>query len=109
MAQLVAKMQAPTISVGFDEENDSLIPIIVAGIKVMQEVLRAMKVHMASDASCWTPRLSCCNSCMAFIPKGVAALPKPNILALRFRIIAPMAGWSEGTLGNNLRRNGFNI
>jgi hypothetical protein len=84
-------MQAPTISTGFEEENASLIPIIVAGIKVIQEVFNAINVHIASDASglLW---FNSCNSCMAFIPKGVAAFPKPSMLALRFRIIAPMAG-----------------
>jgi hypothetical protein len=33
-----------------------------------------------------------CNSCMAFKPKGVAALPKPKILADIFKTMEPIAG-----------------
>ena len=32
------------------------------------------------------------SSCIALIPNGVAALPRPSALALMFMIIAPMAG-----------------
>ena len=44
--------------------------------------------------------LSLLSSCIARMPKGVAALPKPSTLAEMFRIIAPMAGCSAGTSGN---------
>ena len=68
MAILVAKIQGPTISVGLADPNESLTPIIVAGIRVIHEVFRAKKVHMAVEASSefW---FKVCNSCMAFIPK----------------------------------------
>jgi hypothetical protein len=51
MAMLVAKMQGPTISVGLAEPKDSRTPIMVAGIKVIQEVFNARNVHMAGEAS----------------------------------------------------------
>ncbi len=41
------------------------------------------------------------SSCMARMPKGVAALPSPRALADRLRIMAPMAGWSAGTSGKS--------
>jgi hypothetical protein len=77
-------MQGPTISVGLAELKDSRMAIMVAGIKVIQEVFKARNVHMASEASDES-RFNFCNSCIAFMPSGVAALPRPNILALKFR------------------------
>jgi hypothetical protein len=43
--------------------------------------------------------LSLSSSCIARMPKGVAALPSPSALADMFRIMAPIAGWSGGTSG----------
>ena len=43
MAQPVAKIVVPIISVGLAEFALSRTPIIVAGIKVIQEVLRLKK------------------------------------------------------------------
>jgi hypothetical protein len=47
MAIAVAIIQGPTITTGCAEFIASLIPIIVAGSKVMQEVFNAKKVHIA--------------------------------------------------------------
>ena len=91
MAMLVANMHGPTISVGLADPKESLTPIIVAGIKVIQEVFKAKKVHMAVEASSES-LFKVCSSCMAFMPNGVAALPSPSILALKLRIMAPIAG-----------------
>ena len=91
MAHAVAKIVVPTISAGLLEPATTLIPMIVAGIKVMQPVFRAKKVHIASVASLGF-LLSFCNSCMAFKPNGVAAFPRPIIFALRFITMAPIAG-----------------
>ena len=44
--------------------------------------------------------LSDCSSSMAFRPSGVAAFPRPNILADMLSTMEPMAGWSGGTSGN---------
>ena len=41
-----------------------------------------------------------CKSFIAFSPKGVAALSRPSILAEKFIIIEPTAGWSFGISGN---------
>ncbi len=43
---------------------------------------------------------------MALIPKGVAALPRPSMLAAMFIVIAPMAGESDGTEGKRRRSTG---
>ena len=44
---------------------------------------------------------------MAFNPKGVAAFPRPNMLATRFIMIAPVAGLILGMLGNKKLIMGF--
>jgi hypothetical protein len=90
MEQLVAKIVAPTISVGLAELKLTRTAIMVAGIKVIQEVFSARKVHIPSEASL-RPPFNFCSSCMAFNPKGVAAEPKPRMLADRFMMMAPRA------------------
>ena len=70
------------------------------GSSVTLEVLMARKRAMASVAvPGWGFSLS--SSCIARIPKGVAAFPRPRALADMLRIMAPMAGCSGGTSGNN--------
>ena len=61
------------------------------GSRVTLEVLMARNRAMALVA---VPGRSLrrFSSCMARMPKGVAALPRPRALAERFRIMAPMAG-----------------
>lgn len=51
MAKVVANTVGAIISPGFAEPAAILMPIMVAGIRVMQEVFKARKVHMASLAS----------------------------------------------------------
>ena len=53
--------------------------------------------------------LSDCNSCIAFSPRGVAALSSPSRLALMFIVIAPCAGCPAGTPGNRWRNTGFTL
>ena len=74
---LPAARSAPTVPLG--------------GINVMAEVLIARKSTMGFEA---TPGsgFSFASSDMAFRPKGVAALPRPSMLAAMFMIMAPMAG-----------------
>ena len=43
---------------------------------------------------------------MARRPSGVAALPRPRMLAAIFISIEPMAGWSAGTSGNSQTMSG---
>jgi hypothetical protein len=89
--QVVANKTAPIISEGFCEPVDALNAINVAGTIVTLDVFIAKNVHMASVAVSGLS-FSRCNSCMAFRPKGVAAFPKPNILALKFIKMQPKAG-----------------
>ena len=72
--------------------------ITPVGNKVTLEVLMAKKSTMGSVAvPGW--ELSLSSSCMARIPKGVAAFPRPRAFEDRFSIMAPMAGCSGGTPG----------
>ena len=68
-------------------------------------VLRAQKRAWASVA---VPAsgFSRSSSSMALIPNGVAALPRPSMLAAMFMVIAPMAGESGGTDGKRRRSTG---
>ena len=44
---------------------------------------------------------------IAFRPKGVAALSRPSMLALKFITISPIAGCCSGISGNNRLSKGF--
>jgi len=72
----------------------------VAGMSWMELVLMARYVHMALVA---VPGrgLSVSRCRMAFKPSGVAALPRPRMLAAMLSSIAPIAGWSWGTSGKS--------
>ena len=75
------------------------------GITATPEVLMARNSAIASvDTPLRVFRLS--SSRIAFNPKGVAALPSPSMLAARFMIMAPMAGWSGGMEGKSRRMTG---
>src|SRR3972149_4601358 len=78
----------PAGSIDPAEARKAMIPV---GNKVTLDVLMARNKAMALVA---VPLcvLSLSNSCMARMPNGVAALPRPSTLADMFRIIAPMAG-----------------
>ena len=77
----------------------------VTGTICTELVLIARNVHMAFVA---VPglRLSDSRSFIARRPSGVAALPKPSMLAAMFITIEPMAGCSGGTSGKSRRMMG---
>ena len=81
-----AKSEEITMASGLAEPSEARMATMVVGIRVIFEVLMAKKVHIASEASFAWP-FSFCSSFMAFSPKGVAALPNPNKLALTFMVI----------------------
>ena len=87
----VAANVVPTISVGSAELKFMRIAMTVVGISVTLDVFRASNVHIAGEAVSLSG-FSFCNSCIALMPMGVAALPNPNMLALKLDIIYPNAG-----------------
>ncbi len=89
--QMVAKSVVGKIPAGSCEPAAARMAITPVGSKVTLEVLIARNKAMALVAVPFTG-LILSSSCMARMPKGVAALPSPRTLAERFRIIAPMAG-----------------
>src|SRR5690606_39956847 len=101
----VATRVGATISVGLADWAEARRAMTVAGISVTLEVLRARKVHMASVARSGVS-FNFWSSCMALRPKGVAACPRPSMLALRFIRMAPRAGWSLGIDGKMGRKMG---
>ena len=98
--QMLANSVVGTIPAGSAEPAAARRLITLVGSRVMLEVLMARNSTMALVAVPLTG-LSRSSSCMARIPKGVAALPRPSALAEMFMIIAPMAGCSGGTSGNS--------
>ncbi len=98
-------MQSSKISVGLAEPALLRKAITVVGNKVMALVFSKSKVIILSEAVSGLG-LSCCNSCMACKPKGVAALPKPSRLAQKFSTMPLKAGLSAGSSGNKWRSNG---
>lgn len=81
----------PTILVGSADPWAARMAITVLGMSVTPAVLKAKKVHMASLASSpwgWSERISF----IARSPRGVAALPSPNMFALRAIKMDPIAG-----------------
>jgi len=61
----------------------------------MLAVLRTMKSIISKDSESLS-LFSVCRSCMALMPMGVAALPRPKKFASRFRLMDVIAGWSPG-------------
>ena len=90
-AHKVARSAVPTIAVGLVDPDAARIAIAVAGINCTELVLIARKVHIAFVA---TPGrgLSASKSRIARRPSGVAALPRPSMLADIFINIEPIAG-----------------
>ena len=82
---------SPTPGTFYAKPSPDDPPFVKVGSKVTPAVLIATKRIMASVA---VPGqgFSFSSSCIARIPKGVAAFPKPMRLAEKFRIIAPVAG-----------------
>ncbi len=84
---------------GSAEPSDARSAMTAVGSRVTLAVLIARKSAIASVAvpGCGLSRSS---SCIARMPNGVAALPRPSALAARFITIAPIAGCSAGTSRN---------
>jgi len=88
---MVANSVVGKIAAESMEPAAALRAITPVGRSVTEDVFIAMKSAMAFVASPFTG-LSLSSSCMARMPKGVAALPSPSALAARFKIMAPIAG-----------------
>src|SRR5690606_12600377 len=99
--QNVAMSVGMNMLVGSTEPRAARSTMIASGIIVRPEVLSTRNVIWALDAVSGSGLISC-NSFMAFNPNGVAALSRPRILALKFMMMDPVAGWSLGTSGNSL-------
>src|SRR5699024_175250 len=98
---IVAIIVVPTISVGASESYCIRIAMTVVGTSVNPDVFIAKKVIM--DRVAYSDSLL--NSficCIAFNPIGVAAFPRPNMLAVMLERIYPIAGWSLGNSGKIL-------
>ena len=72
----------PTMSVGVAAPIADLNAMMVIGTRVVPVVHKTKKVHIAGVAFFFS-LFKVCNCCMAFIPKGVAAFPRPSIFAPR--------------------------
>ena len=97
---MVANSVVGMIPAGSAEPAAARSAITPVGSRVTLEVLIARNRTMALVAVPLAA-LSDSSSCMARMPNGVAALPRPSTLAAMLRIIAPIAGWSAGTSGNS--------
>lgn len=94
----VATIVVVKIDAGSFEPSDARIAIMPVGRTATPEVLiaRNRTIALVAVPGCL---LSFSSSCIALMPKGVAALVSPSTLAVMLRIIAPIAGWSGGTSG----------
>src|SRR5699024_9521968 len=104
---IVAIIVVPTISVGASESYCIRIAMTVVGTSVNPDVFIAKKVIM--DRVAYSDSLL--NSficCIAFNPIGVAAFPRPNMLAVMLERIYPIAGCSLGNSGKILMTIGLN-
>jgi hypothetical protein len=88
---IVAINVVPTISAGLIELKFIRMAIRVVGIRVILDVFNASSVHIAVLALSLSG-LSFCSSCMALMPIGVAALPRPRMFALILDMMYPSAG-----------------
>ena len=81
----------PRISPGAFDPAETRRAMTVAGTSWTDAVLSATSIACPSLA---VPGrgLSASSSCMARIPKGVAAFPSPSTLAAKFMTMAPIAG-----------------
>ncbi|MNI90111.1 hypothetical protein D3C73_1476010 [compost metagenome] len=69
------------ISAGLPECRFKRMAINVVGMSVMLAVFKASSVHIAGLARSLFG-FNCCSSCMALMPIGVAAFPRPRRFAL---------------------------
>jgi len=89
--QVVAISEGMKMAAGLAAPAAARMVITPRGNRVTLEVLIARNKHMALVAVPFSGA-SFSSSCMALIPMGVAALPKPRALAAMFMIMALMAG-----------------
>ena len=103
--QMVANRVVGTIPAGSVDPAAARSAMTPVGSNVTDDVLIARNRAMALVAvPLWG--LSSSNCCMARMPNGVAALPRPSALADMLRIIEPMDGWWAGTSGNRRTMSG---
>lgn len=94
------------ISVGCAAPICALYTIMLTGISVKPEVFSTKNIIMEFDAVSFLVFNSCKPS-IAFSPKGVAALSKPNIFAAIFIKILPYTGCPLGNSGNRRLKTGL--
>ena len=75
------------------------------GTSVSPAVLSTRNMICASLAVSFTG-FSSCSSPIALRPSGVAALSSPSMVAERFMVTLPLAGWSLGTSLSSMRNKG---
>src|SRR5690606_23230895 len=110
VATKVTIIQGTKISVGLAAGGvtDARMAIILTGMRVRPLARKIKNISWALDAlSLWG--FNSCRLSIAFKPKGVAALSNPSILAEKFIIMCPIAGWFLGTSGNSLLKKGPTI
>lgn len=98
-------MQGATTLVGSVLSCIILNDIMVVGTKVTPHVLMTKKVIILRLAVSFS-LFKVCNDSMAFSPKGVAALPNPNRLAIMFDDIKPSDSCPLGISGKIFDRIG---
>lgn len=98
-------MQGTTMLVGSVLSCIILNEIMVVGTKVTPHVLITKNVIMLLLAVSFS-LFRVCNDSIAFKPKGVAAFPSPNKLAIIFDDINPNDSCPFGMSGNNFERSG---
>lgn len=94
----VAMIAGKTIDAGLALPYWVLYAIMFTGISWSEEIFRTRKVHMAL-LDVFELLLSFDNSSMALRPAGVAAQPRPNILAMILVVMYRVAMWSFGMSG----------
>ncbi len=97
----VARKAVPMMAVGSLAPAAAMKATVLAGTKLDRTGVDGQKgAHRVRRHP--GRGLSFSRSCMARSPSGVAALPRPSILAAMFISIEPMAGWVGGTSGKSL-------
>ena len=81
--------------------------MMLTGIIVRPEAFSTRNMIWAFEAVSFLGFESCI-SFMALSPMGVAALSSPNMLAEKFSIIEPYAGWPLGSSGKSFSKKGPN-
>ena len=86
-AQIVESQTGNIILVGFSEFKEFLIAITVVGMSCNEAVLRSTSIAIELLRVDLLEFFSC-KDCIAFIPSGVAAFPRPKIFAVIFKEIS---------------------